>query len=128
MRKWLAMLTAMLAATTVGLVVPAAATSQPYCGIRWGSLPEAHNEMSQAPLVNVRAGRHQCFDRLVLDLRGNVRRHALAVSAELFCSALEQRAQEELNVGKNHEIGRIVLVQLRGIDIHLDELRVGGFG
>ena len=70
MRRWLVMLAAMLAATTVGLVVPAAATSQPYCGIRWGSLPEAHNEMSQAPLVNVRAGRHQCFDRLVLDLRG----------------------------------------------------------
>jgi hypothetical protein len=42
----------------------------PYCGITWGSLPESHNEISQAPLVNVRAGRHECFDRLVLDLRG----------------------------------------------------------
>jgi hypothetical protein len=71
MRKWLAMLAAMLAATTVGLVAPAAAAPQPYCGIRWGSLPEAQHEMSQSPLVNVRAGRHQCFDRLVLDLRGN---------------------------------------------------------
>jgi hypothetical protein len=70
MRKRLAMVTAILAGTTIGLVAPTAAAQQPYCGIRWGSLPETHNEMSQAPLVNVRAGRHQCFDRLVLHLRG----------------------------------------------------------
>jgi hypothetical protein len=70
MRKWFAMLAAVSAALTVGLVSPAMATPEPSCGIRWGSLPESHDEMSQAPLVNVRAGRHQCFDRLVLDLRG----------------------------------------------------------
>jgi hypothetical protein len=70
MRKWMSMLAAMVVATAIGLVSPTAANASPYCGIRWGSLPEAHNEMSQAPLVNVRAGRHQCFDRLVLDFRG----------------------------------------------------------
>jgi hypothetical protein len=70
MRKWFALLAALLAATTVGLIAPAAANAGPYCGIRWGSLPEAHGDMSQASLVNVRAGRHSCFDRLVLDLRG----------------------------------------------------------
>jgi hypothetical protein len=71
MRKWLALLAAALLAAMVGLVSPAAATAGPYCGIRWGSLPETHGDMSQAPLVNVRAGRHECFDRLVLDIRGD---------------------------------------------------------
>jgi hypothetical protein len=70
MRKVFALLAAVLVAATVGMVSPAAATAGPYCGIHWGSLPETHGEMSQAPLVSVRAGRHPCFDRLVLDLRG----------------------------------------------------------
>ena len=70
MRRWIAPIAAVIVATTVGLVVPAAAGASPYCGISWGSLPKSHDEMSQAPLVKVRAGRHECFDRLVLDLRG----------------------------------------------------------
>jgi hypothetical protein len=70
MRKWSALLAAALVAATVGLVSPAVATAESYCGISWGSLPEANDDMSQAPLVNVRAGRHPCFDRLVLDMRG----------------------------------------------------------
>lgn len=70
MRRWIALLVAAVAATAFGPVSPAAAAPEPYCGIRWGSLPEFHDAMSQAPLVNVRAGQHQCFDRLVLDLRG----------------------------------------------------------
>ncbi|MGH9252562.1 MAG: AMIN-like domain-containing (lipo)protein [Acidimicrobiales bacterium] len=70
MRRWIALLAAAVAATAFGLVSPAVAAPEPYCGIRWGSLPEIHDEMSSASLVNVRAGRHPCFDRLVLDLRG----------------------------------------------------------
>jgi len=70
MRRWIALLAAAVAATAFGLVSPAVAAPEPHCGIRWGSLPEIHDEMSPGPLVNVRAGRHQCFDRLVLDLRG----------------------------------------------------------
>ena len=70
MRKWLALLATALVAGTVGLVSPAAATAESYCGITWGSSPETHGDMSQAPLVNVRAGQHACFDRLVLDIRG----------------------------------------------------------
>ncbi|MFP5347804.1 MAG: hypothetical protein ACLGIA_12360 [Actinomycetes bacterium] len=47
----------------------AAATSA-YCGITWGSLPKQAAPMSAAPLVDVRAGRHTCYDRLVLDVAG----------------------------------------------------------
>jgi hypothetical protein len=32
MRRWIAMMVAVLAAATVGLVTPAAATVEPYCG------------------------------------------------------------------------------------------------
>ena len=70
MRRWIAPIAAVIIATTAGLVAPAAAGASPYCGITWGSLPEFYDKMSQAPLVDIRAGQHQCFDRLVLDLRG----------------------------------------------------------
>lgn len=44
-----------------------AATS---CPTGWGSLPEANSRMTAAPITDVRTGRHACFDRLVVDLRG----------------------------------------------------------
>jgi hypothetical protein len=40
------------------------------CPRGWGSLPEANSRMTQAPVTNVRSGRHACFDRLVVDVRG----------------------------------------------------------
>lgn len=40
------------------------------CPTGWGSLPEANSRMTQAPVTNVRTGRHACFDRLVVDIRG----------------------------------------------------------
>ena len=56
----------MLAA--LSLTVPAQAA--PYCGITWGSLPKVQ-PFSDGELVNgVRAGRHACFDRLVIDVGG----------------------------------------------------------
>ncbi|MGH3762687.1 AMIN-like domain-containing (lipo)protein [Actinophytocola sp.] len=44
--------------------------SAPYCGITWGSRDKTANPSTSPRLVNVRAGRHDCFDRLVLDVRG----------------------------------------------------------
>lgn len=45
-----------------------AAASGPYCGITWGSLAKSSPAMTQGPLTGARVGRHDCFDRLVLDL------------------------------------------------------------
>lgn len=45
-------------------------TATASCPKGWGSLPEANSRMTQAPVTNVRTGRHACFDRLVVDLRG----------------------------------------------------------
>jgi hypothetical protein len=58
-------------ATAAGAAVsaPAAAAAAPYCGIHWGSLDKgaAGYPSPWSPLVNVRAGQHPCYDRLVLD-------------------------------------------------------------
>ena len=51
----------------IGLTAPAAHAHAPYCGIRWGSLEKSADSTEVALLTNVRAGRHACFDRLVLD-------------------------------------------------------------
>jgi hypothetical protein len=67
MRRLFIALAATLATSVIGTVAPAAAADAPYCGIRWGSLVKAHDATAVAPLVNVRAGRHTCYDRLVLD-------------------------------------------------------------
>ena len=50
--------------------VAAAPVNQPFCGIRWGSTPENHlvSTYTTATIENLRAGRHACFDRLVVDL------------------------------------------------------------
>lgn len=64
-----------VAATSVTGVVGASnavghstAARTPYCGQVWGSLPKSAGDMSRGELYDVRAGRHACFDRLVLDI------------------------------------------------------------
>jgi hypothetical protein len=67
----LALLLVLLAAAQPsGVSVAAASGPQPYCGIRWGSLPKNHlfSTYTTATVENLRAGRHACFDRLVVDL------------------------------------------------------------
>src|SRR5690242_19398781 len=41
-----------------------------YCGITWGSLAKSSAPIVRGPLTGVRAGRHACFDRLVIDVTG----------------------------------------------------------
>jgi hypothetical protein len=50
--------------------VAAHTSQQPYCGIWWGSLQKNArvSTYTTATINNLRAGRHQCFDRLVVDL------------------------------------------------------------
>jgi hypothetical protein len=58
------------AADAASAAAPAAAASS--CGTHWGSLDKSVQTMSAATVENVRAGRHGCFDRLVIDLQGKV--------------------------------------------------------
>ena len=54
----------------LGVMAPASAAVSPYCGITWGSLPKDAGQGIQGPLTDLRAGRHECFDRLVVDIGG----------------------------------------------------------
>lgn len=50
-----------------------AATAAPYCAITWGSLPDSQSTMSfGATVSNARSGEHPCFDRFVIDVRGDI--------------------------------------------------------
>ena len=60
------------ALTAIALAVPAQAAT-PSCGITWGSTAESGPTALPVPgaaVAAVRAGRHDCYDRLVLDVRG----------------------------------------------------------
>lgn len=70
MRKFYAWLGAMAMILGLGLLAPGPASAAPYCGIYWGSAAEASAGSTSAPITNVRAGRHTCFDRMVIDIRG----------------------------------------------------------
>lgn len=53
---------------------PEPSDAAPYCGITWGSLPKATDpvtELSPGPIAGARAGRHDCWDRLVIDIANN---------------------------------------------------------
>lgn len=47
----------------------AAAPAEPYCGITWGSGLKSVYPSNAGEMVGLRAGRHDCFDRLVFDMR-----------------------------------------------------------
>ena len=58
------------AASAPAAVGASSATAAPYCGITWGSLATSSSTMNVTSLTGLRAGRHDCFDRLVIDHRG----------------------------------------------------------
>jgi hypothetical protein len=66
-------LIAIFMAAGLGLVAPGpASATTSYCGLVWGSLAESRDGFTEAQVVNVRTGRHTCFDRMVIDLNGKV--------------------------------------------------------
>ncbi|KAF0849052.1 AMIN-like domain-containing (lipo)protein [Nocardia caishijiensis] len=70
MRRFLVLLACLAAA--VGLsTLPASATPS-YCGLTWGSLDKSSPGYAPGAVRDVRAGRHDCYDRLVVDLTGPV--------------------------------------------------------
>ncbi|ALV44936.1 hypothetical protein MB46_04845 [Arthrobacter alpinus] len=67
-KTWLAIV-GLLAAFI--MVAPAPAQAAPFCGITWGSMARSAGTGSIAHITNVRAGRHDCFDRMVVDVNGS---------------------------------------------------------
>lgn len=69
----LLVLTVASALAALALSGPAQAAAAPYCGITWGSLAKQGPTTFPVPgasLTDVRGGRHECWDRLVLDIPG----------------------------------------------------------
>ncbi|CAN7204707.1 AMIN-like domain-containing (lipo)protein [Knoellia sp. LjRoot47] len=60
----------LVAATAPAAVGASSATAAPYCGITWGSLPKSSAVSTLPAVTGVRAGRHACYDRLVIDHKG----------------------------------------------------------
>lgn len=71
MKRFLTVLLVTLLAVTAS-VVASPAEAAPYCGIRWGSLQKYSDATSIGSITGVRAGRHACYDRLVIDVAGKV--------------------------------------------------------
>jgi hypothetical protein len=65
---------AALVMTMVVVGAPAAAEGSA-CATTWGSLPKGGIPLPGPPLFDIRAGRHECFDRLVIDVAGVVQRY-----------------------------------------------------
>ena len=78
----------LVVALAAGVVPVVAATTSaeaaPYCGITWGSLAKNSATMVPGPLTNVRAGRHTCFDRLVVDVRGKAPGYTVKYVSNVF--------------------------------------------
>lgn len=64
---WRAVLALVLVLVPGTALAPPAA-AHPYCGLAWGSLDRSAGDLSAGALTGVRAGRHTCYDRLVLDV------------------------------------------------------------
>lgn len=74
MKKVLTALAGAAMAATTLVAVPSSAQAAPYCGLVWGSLAERSTFVTTTATVrNVRSGQHTCYDRMVIDLRGNLR-------------------------------------------------------
>lgn len=73
-RRQFARIAAAAAALAVTPAVVSSAPAQAHtCSVTWGSLAKSKSTMVNGPITNVRAGRHACYDRIVVDLRGTSR-------------------------------------------------------
>jgi len=65
-----ALLTILITVVAAPVVTTAEASAAPLCGITWGSQPKDNPVMGTGEVDTVRAGRHDCYDRLVVDIDG----------------------------------------------------------
>jgi hypothetical protein len=72
------------AAAARGTAAAAPQAAAPYCGITWGSAEKAAGPLSGAPLIDVRTGRHECWDRVVFEFDGTARGYSVRYSAEVL--------------------------------------------
>ncbi|MEU6150247.1 hypothetical protein ABZ816_09640 [Actinosynnema sp. NPDC047251] len=64
------MVAAVVSALAV-VAVPVASAAPSACVVDWGSLPKQAVATTAGNLTNIRSGQQECYDRLVLDFRGD---------------------------------------------------------
>lgn len=69
MKIWLKCIAVIATGAALAVMAPTAAQAAPYCGITWGSQDKSAGVLSPDALIDVRAGRHSCYDRLVMDFK-----------------------------------------------------------
>jgi hypothetical protein len=76
---------AVAALVAAGLLAgaPGAQAAAPFCGITWGSGDKQAGDLNPAPLVDVRTGRHTCYDRVVFDFRGKANGYLVGYVTEV---------------------------------------------
>ena len=77
---------ALVLSAVTGVGAAGSAGAAPYCGITWGSVARSGGTLVASRVIGVRAGRHACYDRMVIDVRGRAPGYAVryvsAVRAE----------------------------------------------
>jgi hypothetical protein len=68
--RWVALIGAFVVAMVSCTIVAAPAADAFTCSTRWGSKAKTSAPTTDRKIVRVRAGRHRCYDRLVIDLNG----------------------------------------------------------
>jgi hypothetical protein len=115
-------------ARPAGAARPAHATAAPgtpFCGIRWGSKGKSAGKLVASPVVHVRAGRHACFDRLVVELGAGKRpgyhvRYVARVSQEPSGRVIGVHGAAKLRItvlapaARNFPVARRQLAKLPG--------------
>ena len=76
-----------LVSPTGGAASSTVAAATPYCGITWGSLVKSQSATAVSSLVDVRAGRHDCYDRMVLDIRAKADGYRVEYVPEVYHDA-----------------------------------------
>lgn len=71
-RPALSALSVLLLVGGLAVAVPASAQASPDCSVDWGSTAKTSTAYDTGPLVDLRTGTHACYDRLVIDLEGDV--------------------------------------------------------
>ena len=77
------------AATATAAPAPASASTATssaatVCEQVWGSLPKSRSTMVAGPMTNIRSGRHTCYDRLVVDVRGAAAGYRVAYVSQII--------------------------------------------
>ena len=76
-------------ASTLAVAAPTAATAAT-CRTAWGSTAEHAPVLSGALVTGVRTGRHACFDRMVVDLKGRAPGYSVKYVSNVYTDGAGQ--------------------------------------